>query len=104
MVPRRPDGESHSQLKGIGMTRLPRIGITMGDPAGIGAEIICRSLADLRPEERRRFVVFGDRALMQRANALVEAGLRFGGGWRPSRFMISKRQPWLSNASPTPGR
>jgi 4-hydroxythreonine-4-phosphate dehydrogenase len=80
MVPRRPDSESHSQLKGIGMTRLPRIGITMGDPAGIGAEIICRSLADLRPEERRRFVVFGDRALMQRANALVEAGLRFGGG------------------------
>lgn len=59
------------------MTRPSRIGITMGDPAGVGAEVICRSLADLRPEERHRFVVFGDRALMERANALVKAGVRF---------------------------
>lgn len=59
------------------MIRLPRIGITMGDPAGVGAEIICRSLAQVRPEERGRFTVFGDRALMQRANALVRAGLSF---------------------------
>jgi 4-hydroxythreonine-4-phosphate dehydrogenase len=57
--------------------RLPRIGITMGDPAGVGAEIICRALAQVRPEERGRFTVFGDRALMQRANALVRAGLSF---------------------------
>lgn len=59
------------------MTRLTRIGITMGDPAGVGAEIICRSLAELRPEQQGRFIVFGDRALMDRANSLVRAGLRF---------------------------
>lgn len=37
----------------------PLIGITMGDPAGIGAEIIVKALAD--PELRReaRFVIFG---------------------------------------------
>jgi len=37
----------------------PTIGITMGDPCGIGAEIILKALA--RPEIRRRakFVVFG---------------------------------------------
>ncbi len=49
----------------------------MGDPAGVGAEIICRSLAELQPEQRGRFIVFGDRALMDRANTLVRAGLRF---------------------------
>jgi 4-phospho-D-threonate 3-dehydrogenase / 4-phospho-D-erythronate 3-dehydrogenase len=52
----------------------------MGDPAGVGAEIICRSLADLTPEDRSRFVVFGDRALMQRANNLISANLGFGDG------------------------
>jgi len=38
---------------------LPVIGITMGDPAGIGAEVIVKALAD--PEIRRlgRFIVFG---------------------------------------------
>lgn len=49
----------------------------MGDPAGVGAEIICRSLAELRPEQRGRFIVFGDRALMDRANSLVHTELRF---------------------------
>jgi len=38
---------------------LPVIGITMGDPAGIGAEVTLKALAD--PEIRRmgRFVIFG---------------------------------------------
>jgi len=49
----------------------------MGDPAGVGAEIICRSLAELRPEQRGRFIVFGDRALMDRADTLVRSELRF---------------------------
>ncbi len=38
---------------------LPVIGITMGEPAGIGAEVIVKALAD--PEIRRlaRFIIFG---------------------------------------------
>ena len=42
-------------------THLPetiRIGITMGDPAGIGPEVVIRALARLRSPHR--FVVFGD--------------------------------------------
>jgi 4-hydroxythreonine-4-phosphate dehydrogenase len=66
------------------VTRLPRIGITMGDPAGAGAEIICRSLAELPPEQQGRFIVFGDRKLMDRANALVCAGLSFRGAPEPN--------------------
>ena len=59
------------------MARQLRIGITMGDPAGIGPEIVCRAIADLTPEQRRGIVVFASTAVMQRANALVGAGLSF---------------------------
>lgn len=38
---------------------FPTIGITMGDPAGIGAEIILKTLADPAVRERGRFVVYG---------------------------------------------
>ncbi len=36
----------------------PIIGITMGDPCGIGAEVIVKSLADDRLRRRARYVVF----------------------------------------------
>ncbi len=37
----------------------PMIGITMGDPGGIGAEVIVKALADPELRKRGRFVVFG---------------------------------------------
>ncbi|MGA2266091.1 MAG: 4-hydroxythreonine-4-phosphate dehydrogenase PdxA [Phycisphaerae bacterium] len=37
----------------------PTIGITMGDPCGIGAEIIVKALADPALRRRARFVIFG---------------------------------------------
>lgn len=37
----------------------PTIGITMGDPCGIGAEIVVRALADPNLRRRARYVVFG---------------------------------------------
>lgn len=80
MVPSRRLGAHYTQLKGRAVPRLPSVGITMGDPAGVGPEIICRSLAELRPEQRGRFTIFGDRALMDRANALARTDLRFSHG------------------------
>jgi 4-hydroxythreonine-4-phosphate dehydrogenase len=47
--------------------RSPRIGITLGEPSGIGPEVIARTLAMAPPELRQRVVVFGD------ANVLVRA-------------------------------
>ena len=38
---------------------LPRIGITMGDPAGIGAEVIVKALADPSIRGLARFTVYG---------------------------------------------
>ncbi len=57
---------------------LPLIGITMGDPSGIGAEIICKSLRDLPVAERSRTAVVGDRHFLERANQLIGGNLKFG--------------------------
>jgi 4-hydroxythreonine-4-phosphate dehydrogenase len=54
-----------------------RIGITMGDPAGVGPEIICRALAQLPAEERSSTVVFGTRSFLERANELTASRLTF---------------------------
>jgi len=40
-------------------SNLPVIGITMGDPCGIGAEVVVKALADEDLRRRARFVVFG---------------------------------------------
>jgi 4-hydroxythreonine-4-phosphate dehydrogenase len=52
--------------------------ITMGDPAGVGPEVICKALADLPQGERTGIVIVGSRAIMERADALCQTGLRFG--------------------------
>jgi len=59
------------------MNSPSRIGITMGDPSGIGPEIICKALRDCAGPERRSTVVFGNRAILERANDMVGAGLSF---------------------------
>lgn len=53
------------------------IGITMGDPAGVGPEIICKALAEQSVEDRRHIVVIGVRAILERANQVVGSGLTF---------------------------
>ena len=37
----------------------PVIGVTMGDPAGIGAEVVVKALRDPRLRSQARFVVYG---------------------------------------------
>jgi len=49
----------------------------MGDPAGIGPEVICKALADMPADERAATLVIGDPVFMAQANDLVGAGLRF---------------------------
>ena len=46
---------------------LPRIGITMGDPTGIGPEIIVKALSMEEPFQACRPIVFGDREVLSRA-------------------------------------
>lgn len=54
----------------------PVLGITMGDAAGIGAEIIVKSLADKHLYEIAQPVVIGDKEMMQRALDLLQSPLK----------------------------
>jgi 4-hydroxythreonine-4-phosphate dehydrogenase len=51
----------------------PTIGITMGDAAGVGPEIIAKTLADPAWYERCRPLVIGDASIMRRAMSVVHS-------------------------------
>jgi 4-hydroxythreonine-4-phosphate dehydrogenase len=55
---------------------LPKIGITMGDPTGIGPEIIVKVLSDKSTFLFCRPVVVGDRTAIERAIKLLNAPLK----------------------------
>lgn len=54
------------------------IGITMGDPAGVGPEIIIRSMASLTPEARRGYRIFGNADSLAAAQKVLGTGLDIG--------------------------
>lgn len=59
-------------------TRPPfAIAVTMGDPAGIGPEIICRALTGMSAEHRAGTLLVGDIDTFARAAALIGAELAF---------------------------
>ena len=47
-----------------------KIGVTMGDPKGIGPEITAKALKTLDPEIRRRVRIYGDRTAFEAASKL----------------------------------
>ncbi len=49
------------------METVTRVGITLGDPAGIGPEIVAATLAAAPLEWRARCIVYGDREPLERA-------------------------------------
>lgn len=53
------------------MKKRPIIGITMGDPAGNGAEITVKALSDPAVYEKCRPVVIGDAGCREQAVSLV---------------------------------
>ena len=52
---------------------LPRIGITMGDPAGVGPEVVMKALARAEPYSFCRPLVIGDRKRLDKAGAITGA-------------------------------
>lgn len=55
--------------------RRPKIALTMGDPAGVGPEIVLRVLQEDEWKARCRFVVFGDAAILKRCAAATNQAL-----------------------------
>jgi 4-hydroxythreonine-4-phosphate dehydrogenase len=59
------------------MTALARIGITMGDPSGVGPEIIVKALQEMSPEHRSATAVIGNLDFLKRADKLVASNLSY---------------------------
>lgn len=70
------------------MERKAIIGLTMGDPAGIGPEIVTKLMTDASLRERAHIVVIGSAAAMQRAATLlgVNMAIRAHAHWTPDEF------------------
>jgi len=60
-----------SAVEGILMAELPRIAVTMGDPAGIGPEIIVKALPREDISKVCRPIIVGDVALLRRVSKRV---------------------------------
>lgn len=56
-----------------------KVAVTLGDPAGVGPEVIVKALASLPPEVRDDFVVVGSGEALARADRVCGTGLAFGG-------------------------
>jgi 4-phospho-D-threonate 3-dehydrogenase / 4-phospho-D-erythronate 3-dehydrogenase len=54
------------------------IAITMGDPAGVGAEVIIKAAAELPEAVREQLVVVGSAETLDKAIAVTGAGLKLG--------------------------
>ena len=70
-------------------TTKPILAMTMGDPAGIGPEVIVRAWADPQVHEHVRPLVIGHPEVLQRAAKLVGADIKLTqikspGEWNPS--------------------
>ncbi|NTV49311.1 MAG: 4-hydroxythreonine-4-phosphate dehydrogenase PdxA [Geobacteraceae bacterium] len=80
------------------MTKLPIIAITMGDPCGIGPEIIIKALQS--PEVSQLCVPFviGDRAVLERALALCGSSLKISevAASEDARTVLNGNIPLLS--------
>jgi 4-phospho-D-threonate 3-dehydrogenase / 4-phospho-D-erythronate 3-dehydrogenase len=70
----------------------PLLGITMGDPAGIGPEIAAKALALSEVQEKSRSLVIGDARVMADAARLVHLG------------QTVRPLAWVSDASFAPDR
>ena len=55
---------------------MKRIALTMGDPSGVGAEVIVKALSEGTFDERAAVVVLGDRAVMERALGVCRSDRR----------------------------
>lgn len=58
------------------MSELPLIAIPMGDPAGIGPEIVAKALAEKEIYTWVRPVVIGDKTVLEKAIALTKSPLK----------------------------
>ena len=59
------------------MSSKPIIAITMGDPAGIGPEVIVKALADPAIKKAARPLILGDWGVLQRTRSRLKKSPEF---------------------------
>src|SRR5262245_43007016 len=60
------------------MDRNAKVAVTLGDPAGVGPEVIVKALAALPADERRDFIIVGNTEALERAARATDILLKFG--------------------------
>jgi len=79
--------------------RKPRIGITMGDPVGIGAEVIAKALAEESVWKMCTPLVLGDSGIMRKALGLVDSPLSLHAIRAVERISIEQKSVCLMDVS-----
>ena len=80
----------------------PLVAVTMGDPAGVGPEIIAKTFADEDFREESRALVVGDGGAMERAISLLGLPLRVHGISEPEEARFREREIDVVRASELP--
>ena len=70
--------------------KIPVIGITMGDPAGIGPEIIVKALADAEIRKLGKFIIYGMDEFLEYSADLAELDVFW---WRDQHERINRYYP-----------
>lgn len=92
----------------ISPTNKPQILVTMGDPSGVGPEVIMKSMANLSKERFVVFTVVGDEGVMRRAARNVYCGkinvMRPGKSASPEENAVNIIDPGPELGSAEPGK
>ena len=80
------------------------LGITMGDPCGIGPEIILRALGNRRARAAACFVVFGNAEILQRVSAAHSLRMPHFERVHPIDSLQGRRGPFLMECGRCPSR
>ena len=78
------------------------IAITMGDPAGVGAEVIVKAAAELPEAVRDGIVVVGSAETLEKAIAVTGAGLKLGAPDAPAAANLLRLEHVQVEGMPLP--
>jgi 4-hydroxythreonine-4-phosphate dehydrogenase len=86
------------------MDRNAKVAVTLGDPAGVGPEVIVKALAAMPKEERRDFVIVGNVEALERAERATGTGLKFTAAGSGNAETIAVDEVPLDAALPDIGK
>ncbi|APO71848.1 4-hydroxythreonine-4-phosphate dehydrogenase PdxA [Rhizobium mongolense] len=86
------------------MVKNAKVAVTLGDPAGVGPEVIVKALAAMPRQERRDFVIVGNSKVLERACRTTGIDLRFGPSASEDGSTIAVEEVALDGSLPEIGK